>query len=729
MSDGSDADRRKWTHKRAQFDSAIHSAQLLGFVHRLASGDLQHRAVIEILRQVNASSDQSRYVTETLAIKKDLRDLARQDYHPEISAFLTGAAGLIPELSDGLASQIMMVLGHAGQNDAYLEIVSDAVSTLLADLDHPLSTDARKYLRLLWDQMEATRKLKNTEAAIAGPPFPPASRPTPSDERDSGKFAQTRAQYVERRSSQPVRAEPVHDVRPPESFDHWALVARPEGVAPRPSPKSVEPIRGTTPTSVEPPKADSTSHRVADVDPTTDVAGAPSDLAATSSNIPSSIPKARIQSIAAPEAADDFESLQPPGEITPSPVVVGPQSEAPTGSATRPMPATVTASDKHLIEHEVTLVQFAVSPSARPAEPILEPSRAVRTAADQPRDVLDGHVGKVPSVPPSDVLEQGWDDKPVNGRVPNDDADLKIPTRSVPRWALLTAVAAVGVLVAAVVYFTRSESSSTEQPPPGNTAKLPTSVATHAAPAPVRAAPAQPEPKVTTEPPPPAPPPTPVEPPPAPAAQPKSASEPHANASPKPHSARIAVDALHVPAVPPPKNLPAPAASGKPAPASSAAAEPKHAATAVVTPPDVAKNLNPLDRIIAELRIISPDPAGIEDKARELSRIIANAKRKDAFYIIDHLGPPVALDPLGRDPVLEESLRVFAISTLGRVATDDDDTRAVSAIYMLGEWAKSGGKGRQKAIAAIESLSKENVVRSSAPRAKALRAAKAEIND
>jgi len=148
-----------------------------------------------------------------------------------------------------------------------------------------------------------------------------------------------------------------------------------------------------------------------------------------------------------------------------------------------------------------------------------------------------------------------------------------------------------------------------------------------------------------------------------------------------------------------------------------------------VTPPEVAKSLSPLDRIVAELRLISPDAVGIEDKARELSRIIATAKRKDAFYIIDHLGPQVAIDTLGRDPTLEESLRTFAISTLGRVALDDDDSRAVSAIFMLGEWAKSAGKGRQKAIAALDSLGKEGIVKASAPRTKALRAAKAQIDE
>ena len=161
----------------------------------------------------------------------------------------------------------------------------------------------------------------------------------------------------------------------------------------------------------------------------------------------------------------------------------------------------------------------------------------------------------------------------------------------------------------------------------------------------------------------------------------------------------------------------------------TATPETHRAPATIVTPPDVAKNMSPLDRIIAELRIISPDPVGIEDKARELSRIIASSKRKDAFYIIDHMGPPVALDPLGRDPVLEESLRTFAISTLSRVALDDDDSRAVSAVYMIGEWARSGGKGRQKAIAALDALNKEKIFKTSSPRIKALRAVIARLDE
>ena len=136
--------------------------------------------------------------------------------------------------------------------------------------------------------------------------------------------------------------------------------------------------------------------------------------------------------------------------------------------------------------------------------------------------------------------------------------------------------------------------------------------------------------------------------------------------------------------------------------------------------------MNPLERIVAELRLISPDPVGIEVKARELARIIASSKRKAATRIIEDLGPPIAVDPLGRDANLEESLRIFAISVLGRVATDDDDNRAVDAIFVLGEWAKDGVKGKQKAVTALQSLSQNSIVRTSAPRLKAVQTAQAE---
>ena len=161
---------------------------------------------------------------------------------------------------------------------------------------------------------------------------------------------------------------------------------------------------------------------------------------------------------------------------------------------------------------------------------------------------------------------------------------------------------------------------------------------------------------------------------------------------------------------------------------SKPSAEPAPRAPSVVTPPEVAKTLSPLDRIIAELRLISPDAVGIEDKARELARIIAKSKRKEAGQILDKLGPPIAVDPLSRDSTLEDSLQTFAISVLGRVATDDDDNRAVDALLMLGEWVRYGGKGKQKALSALQVLSHESIIKTSAPRLRALKTAEAQAD-
>ena len=174
------------------------------------------------------------------------------------------------------------------------------------------------------------------------------------------------------------------------------------------------------------------------------------------------------------------------------------------------------------------------------------------------------------------------------------------------------------------------------------------------------------------------------------------------------------------------KNSPVVTSSAQKSPEKNVEPIQRNNSTPLVTSPEVSRTLSPLDRIVAELRIISPDPSGIEDKARELARIIARSKRKEAQKIIEDLGPPVAVDPLGRDPTLEESLRTFAISVLGRVATDDDDNRAVDAVLMLGEWVKGGNKGKQKALAALESLSRDPTVKTSAPRLRALKTAQAQ---
>ena len=182
----SDSERRRWQHKRAQFDSAINTARLLGVVQNLALGSMQATEALRIILEVNFSKDQAQYVAEMLAMKKEFRDLARLEYNEELAKFILEGSRLVPTLTGGLASQMLMAMGHAAQNDAYLEVVSSAVSTLLSDLDHPLMPDARNYLRLLWDQMEATRRLKQTEALYTGQRQAPEHA---AERRSSGSLA------------------------------------------------------------------------------------------------------------------------------------------------------------------------------------------------------------------------------------------------------------------------------------------------------------------------------------------------------------------------------------------------------------------------------------------------------------------------------------------------------------------------------------------------------------
>jgi hypothetical protein len=641
---GSEADRRRWTHKRAQFDNAIHSARLLGFIQKLANGQARHQDILRTLLEVNASADQSQYVAETLAMKKEVRGLARLDFHPEVAVFFTQASRLIPKLTDGLASQIMMLLGHAAQNDAYLDTVSNAVSELLADLDRPLSREARNYLRLLWDQMEATRRLKQTEALFPGSSMPPPSAGAVRELRDSGKLPKAGAHADP--TPAPSAPENVAEELDLESLNKTAKMDVPGGAR--------------------------AAH----------AAAAESSAAAA----------------APPEDALLASTLMGvgPGQSAAA-VTIG---ESP--AANRPPAVGERAHDRAWDEQTTEFFNRSDAPQPE-------------SARDSTRDWRPAPI----SQPPLAAKR---------------DPDVKLPTNSVPRWAVISASVVVAGVVAAVVYVTRepepeeptetSATASARAPAPSGSALGAATKSSDTKPA---------LPQLPAAPPPP-PPPQSV----TPTAEPLKSVEPRrpvpspavvskaSDHTSKPASARVAVDSPSVHVQAPAKTLPS-TASTAPKVAASAESQTHRTSATVVTPPEIAKNLSPLDRIVAELRLISPDTVGIEEKARELSRIIATSKRKDAFYIIDHLGPPIALDALGRDPVLEESLRTFAISTLGRVALDDDDSRAVSAIFMLGEWAKSGGKGRQKAISALESLSKDRIIKSSAPRIKALRAARAEI--
>ncbi len=310
--------------------------------------------------------------------------------------------------------------------------------------------------------------------------------------------------------------------------------------------------------------------------------------------------------------------------------------------------------------------------------------------------------------------------------IPNDE--FKLPTSGVPKWAVAAVVAAAVAAAGVVLVLTNEKEQKTapaassasgipKQPPAAPSTALSHPTAKPAEPPQVPATAAATRPSASPSPP-------------APSSTQSTLKAPEpVGASSRPvKSIRSRAVASPPAAVQQGTSRTASVASPPPKKAPDRVAETAHPGSSnpVVTSPEVSRTLSPVDRIVAELRLISPDPVGIEDKARELARIIARSKRKVASQIIEDLGPPIAVDPLGRDLTLEESLRVFAISVLGRVSTDDDDNRAIDALFMLGEWTKSDGKGKQKALTMLEYLSHESIVKTSAPRLRALKTAQAQ---
>jgi len=709
----SESERRRWQHKRAQFDTAINTARLLGVVENLAMGHIEAREALRIILEVNSSKDQAQYVAEMLAMKKEFRDLARLEYGPEVAKFILEGSRLVPSLTGGLASQMLMAMGHAAQNDAYLETVSSAVSTLLSDLDHPLMPDARNYLRLLWEQMEATRRLKQTEALYTGQR---SASDRAAERRSSGSIVASKpasAKLPEASKVAPVARETasISPSRTMVGIGQAPLVVHPDSPEPKevPQPKKhwVE---------AEPSESQVTAAPIERPSPAPE---APSVSTRSILSVPPSRPSQSKRWVEAePQVDEAVAGATPPTPAAPAPAAPAPATPAPAAPAPPNSTANIT-----LLPHEQEFFAASVG------EP--EPTAEIDTYFEQP-------VRSVPRVPSDTIADtQNFDTHsdtlPSVRQRQSSINELKVPTRGVPKWAVASVVAVALAGSGLVLSLTltgepenKSESpqasaAESKKPAPSASAAVASSVArrpprANAHPSAAGAPPA---------PPPPPPPPAPVT---EPEPQPPTLTHRTPQKAPEPVSPPLPPTRTQG-ASPVQHREPAPATSPVAGPTSSKpSAEPAPRAPSVVTPPDVAKTLSPLDRIIAEIRLISPDPVGIEDKARELARIIAKSKRKEAGQILDKLGPPIAVDPLSRDSTLEDSLQTFAISVLGRVATDDDDNRAVDALLMLGEWVRNAGKGKQKALSALQVLSHESIIKTSAPRLRALKTAEAQAD-
>jgi hypothetical protein len=171
-----DSEKKKWGYKRHQFDAVVSTTRFNGAIDNLAAGRVETRAILAILDEVNASNQRGRYMAEVLALKQESRRLATVDYSERVAQFLIEGSRRIPYLTDGLASQMAVALASAADNAHYIETVNTAVSNLLLDLDRPLKSDTRNYLRALTDKIDATRRLQEARGHLATVPsvYPPA---------------------------------------------------------------------------------------------------------------------------------------------------------------------------------------------------------------------------------------------------------------------------------------------------------------------------------------------------------------------------------------------------------------------------------------------------------------------------------------------------------------------------------------------------------------------------
>lgn len=150
----------------------------------------------------------------------------------------------------------------------------------------------------------------------------------------------------------------------------------------------------------------------------------------------------------------------------------------------------------------------------------------------------------------------------------------------------------------------------------------------------------------------------------------------------------------------------------------SAGTNPRASATSET--PRMSAETRDVDQILEELRQIPDSEARINAKAREVSRIVARSARPEAEKLLARLTPEELLH--GTESVdtraLDPRRRVVAL-LLAMVALDKDDARAVTAIELLGEWAKSRIHGGAAKLT-LDQLAQDPVLQSRNRRRQAL---------
>lgn len=753
-----DSEKKKWGYKRQQFDAVISTTRFNGAIDKLVDGQVEVRALLAILDELNASNQRGRYMAEVLALKQESRRLAAVPFAERVAEFLVEGSRRIPWLSDGLASQMAVALASAADNPFYLDTVNAAVSNLLLDLDRPLKSDTRNFLRALTDKIDATRRLQEARGHLATVPsvYPPVIPEQLANAQSPEPPSVERAPIVESPSaSSPLAASTelqseadapdeitsrqgrgqvvsVDDEGHPSSDDYFEpapVKAGPKFTTQRTlmMPVAEPPLTATQTSGEQPPPKPTTVKTL-------------SGIAAESPE-----PDATAPSAQASTPNQDLRVLE--GAVTVlADAVAMPEPTPATSTARRPLKSRA-PSKGHIATKSATSTGLAGQ--QRSATPPQAPSQRLKGAPaqveseDHTQPGLGEATQTAPGIAPTRESPVESSRGPAAHPSPDPAGDdsiesVKIPTSHIPTWLIGLAVG--GVVVGAIGFWmllSRSETSETAALASASASVAPAasgSAATksakrrgrsaaksakHAPPPPPQAAP--PPPPIVTPPPPPPPPPAAVAPPPK---APKAATAPIVRTPPAPPNRPVAVTkpvaVSEAPASKPTASKPE-TESNKPKTA---------AATETLEPrvvPTTPKPTRTIDDILVEILQVPNDPASIEAKAHEVARVVARAPKADAEHILQRLIPEEVL--AGTETVDTRSLepvRLVVALMLKKVAMDKDDNRAALAIASLGEWAKLRKHGAAAKLT-LDQLAEERVVISRPKRLRALQRVQARL--
>ncbi len=137
---------------RPELDSVVSTARLNRAVERLEEGSVSVEELLEVFDELSHSGITGRQLPELLALKRQQVTLEHAVFTPSVAEFLVRLSRRLPHLSDGLSSQVMVLLEASSQNPAFFGVVRAITDERLLDLGHPLSTELRQAFRRIADR-------------------------------------------------------------------------------------------------------------------------------------------------------------------------------------------------------------------------------------------------------------------------------------------------------------------------------------------------------------------------------------------------------------------------------------------------------------------------------------------------------------------------------------------------------------------------------------------------